>query len=135
MSENKIVKIYYEGWGMDCCGDPIHVGDVLTEFDVGILHEDFSELATKLGADYYYDNHGNIGIPNEEQRTIEAKVLSIQEYWKQLRKEKAVFVATGQTLLRDVTVADRFPKSPGESWWLDGFLIEVELLDEQPLRD
>ena len=135
MTEKKIVKIYYEGWGMDCCGDPIHIGDLLTDFDVGILHEGFSKPATKFGADYYYDNHGNIGIPNEEQRTIEANVLSIQEYWQELREEKAVFVSTGLTLLRDVTVADRFPKSPGKSWRLNGFLIEVELLDEQPLEE
>ena len=118
---SQIVTMFYEGWGMRCCGDPIFVGDVLEKYDVAIIDDTFEGSEIFKEADFYSDNHGCPGIPDEKIRFLSGKVLGIREVWdKDYGKVNHII---------DVDSAGDRYISPGKEWSLHGYLIQLELTE------
>lgn len=107
--------VYYAGWGMQCCGEPIRIGD---EFEEEVARLDESDyLKARLGADYYYDNHSNVPFSMDKLLTISGTVKSIRAIWGSNDEE---------TKMTSIDYADGSEDiAPEGESFLNGYLIEL----------
>ena len=61
----KAISVYYDGWQMDCCGEPFKIGDMV-QWDCVKSNNDFL-----VQADYYYEAHDDTDL------VIAGKVIEI----------------------------------------------------------
>lgn len=59
------ISVYYDGWQMDCCGEPFKIGDMV-QWDCVKSNNDFL-----VQADYYYEAHDDTDL------VIAGKVIEI----------------------------------------------------------
>ncbi len=68
----KKIVIYYAGWGYECCGDPLQVGDTIEDYFVT------EEENPSWGEEVYYDGHGNLSGDPARSFYVDGKVERIQ---------------------------------------------------------
>lgn len=64
--------IYYAGWGYECYGDPLQVGDTIEEYFVT------EEEDPTWGEEVYYDGHGNLSGAPARLFYVDGKVERVQ---------------------------------------------------------
>lgn len=64
--------IYYAGWGYECYGDPLQVGDTIEDYFVT------EEEDPTWGEEVYYDGHGNLSGDPARSFYVDGKVERIQ---------------------------------------------------------
>ena len=120
-TDKQFMTMFYAGWGMRCCGEPIFIGDILEEYEVATIDETFKGSPFFQECDFYYDNHGCFGIGDESIRFLTGKVLDIREIWHNQQTKVDQII--------EVESAGDVYCSPGKDWHLDGYLIRVEVME------
>lgn len=81
------VKIYYEGWQLDCCGTPFAIGDTVKWACIRFDHADW----VFQDADYAYEAHG------ASHYLICGTVASIDEIQYQYKEEDGFLLPISYT--------------------------------------
>ena len=109
-AKNKSSKlVFYEGWGMECCGEPIHIGDTFEEEVIALSANNL------FNADYFFDNHGNCTFDQNRSILISGKVKKILAIWG----------VNGEKIIQ-IDCADGKERSPEGEDFLNGYIIELE---------
>ena len=109
IKNNRSKLLFYEGWEMECCGEPIHIGDKFEEEVIALSSE------KRFNADYYFDNHGNHSFNPDRSVLISGTVKSILAIWSD-NEDKVVQVGCADGK-EDV--------GPEGEDYLSGYLIEL----------
>ena len=119
--DKQFVTMFYAGWGMRCCGDPIFIGDILNEYEVAIIDETFKGSLFFQECDFYYDNHRCFGIDDESIRFLTGKVQDIREIWQNQQTKVDQII--------EVQSAGDVYHPPEKDWRLEGYLIHLEVME------
>lgn len=82
----KKMVIYYAGWGYECCGDPLQVGDTIEDYFVT------EEEDPTWGEEVYYDGHGNLSGDPARSFYVDGKVERIQALVKVEKSPKELLI-------------------------------------------
>jgi hypothetical protein len=128
--------IHYEGWQMECCGDPFKIGDHV-EWRVGKMTPDESDICGDYGnkeLDYYEDHHDiSDKTAKDKFEHLSGRVISIQRLYN-IYKEMNGTLYPGKSKLIPASDTGKSFDDMGE-YRFNGLIVEVDQEAIRPLTD
>ena len=128
--------IHYEGWQMECCGDPFKIGDHV-EWRVGKMSTDESDVLGEYGdmkVDYFEDHH-DISEKTTQAKFehISGRVASIKSLYN-IYSERNGALYPGKSKLIPADNTNRSCDDMGE-YHFNGMIVEIDQETIRPLTD
>ena len=115
-------RIYYAGWGYECCGDLLKIGSSIRAYTVS------EDRDPALGTELYYDRHCNLSMDPALTFLIDAKVEKIECVAKSDQKKDLRLFAVPDTesAYEEPPSFVSQPQDRGD-WRIIGFVLTVSI--------